>query len=710
MTLGGDDMVLRFTLAVNSSLSGTLTAVTGSYIGMLFTQAIPNPTTPAPLLGSATNGGTVATLTNLELAAGTYYLILSTWPAPQSFTFSLDLTATPLATDPVFQINPTAWDYGQVMPGNSVAKVFTITNTGGGTLFIDMDDVTITGTHADQFSLEALAADISLVRNATAQITVNFGPESEGIMTANLQIIDNIAETKASQRSGAKSTHIIQLDGEGYDPSVSSFPYAESFDGSTFAPAGWINQQISGPGEGLWERTLVGTNPDCLPHSGEAMAEFNCYNYNDGTSGMLVTPPLSFGDADYQVSFWMYRDSGYSSESDQLNVYAGAITNINAATWLGTVNRHLDLEPVVDEAGWYKYSFPIPEILMKGVGYIFFEGVSDWGNNIFIDDVSIEEASQGVIPIDPGNPGMPPNGVEFTPGGPVPPALLGEDSGLPALIYTISATGVWDVLVLKPMDWNTDWYCWIMAGTQLLAGPNPIPSTTPDYTFAGVNFDAKGDVTVVVNDNQTLPVELSSFTAVLTADMFVRIAWMTESETNHLGYNILRGSNDSVSLAQRLNASIIDEGTGLGSQVSYDFTDAEVDAGSTYYYWLESVDLGGLSTLFGPLTITVSGQPNDPGAPEIPSVTQLQTAFPNPFNPSTSLRYSLKEAGKVRLEIYNLKGQLIRRFEHDHQHPGYYQQVWDGKDAQGNNVTSGVYIYRMVTGKYSSSRKMVLSK
>ncbi|MBP7194598.1 MAG: hypothetical protein KBA79_02105, partial [Candidatus Cloacimonetes bacterium] len=65
-------MVLRFTLAVNSSLSGTLTAVTGSYIGMLFTQAIPNPTTPAPLLGSATNGGTVATLTNLELAAGTY--------------------------------------------------------------------------------------------------------------------------------------------------------------------------------------------------------------------------------------------------------------------------------------------------------------------------------------------------------------------------------------------------------------------------------------------------------------------------------------------------------------------------------------------------------------------------------------------------------------------------------------------------------------
>ncbi len=215
---------------------------------------------------------------------------------------------------------------------------------------------------------------------------------------------------------------------------------------------------------------------------------------------------------------------------------------------------------------------------------------------------------------------------------------------------------------------------------------------------------------MVVNDNQTLPVELSSFTAVLTADMFVRIAWMTESETNHLGYNILRGSNDSVSLAQRLNASIIDEGTGLGSQVSYDFTDAEVDAGSTYYYWLESVDLGGLSTLFGPLTITVSGQPNDPGAPEIPSVTQLQTAFPNPFNPSTSLRYSLKEAGKVRLEIYNLKGQLIRRFEHEHQHPGYYQQVWDGKDAAGNNVTSGVYIYRMVTGKYSSSRKMVLSK
>jgi flagellar hook assembly protein FlgD len=85
-------------------------------------------------------------------------------------------------------------------------------------------------------------------------------------------------------------------------------------------------------------------------------------------------------------------------------------------------------------------------------------------------------------------------------------------------------------------------------------------------------------------------------------------------------------------------------------------------------------------------------------------------AFPNPFNPNTTLRYSLKEAGKVRIEIYNLKGQMVRSFSNDHSSPGYYQVNWDGKDAMGRKVSSGVYMYRMVSGRYHSTKKMVLAK
>lgn len=302
-------------------------------------------------------------------------------------------------------------------------------------------------------------------------------------------------------------------------------------------------------------------------------------------------------------------------------------------------------------------------------------------------------------------------GATIVPGGPIPGALLGPDLGIPAVLYTITSSGVRDVVVNRPANFGSiDWYCWLMVGNNLFAGPNPIPSTTPSYTFMGIDFDAKGDVVVILNDNQTLPVELSSFTATLTADMFVRIAWVAASETNHMGYNILRGESTVVNSAVKINNGIIDQGTALGSQISYNYADAEVEAGYTYYYWLESVDLGGMSTLHGPISVLVTGNPDDPGSPELPTVTKLMNAFPNPFNPSTTLRYSLKEAGKVRIEIYNMKGQMVRSYNTEHATPGYYQVSWDGKDAMGRPVSSGVYMYRMSSGRYHSTKKMVLAK
>jgi len=220
-----------------------------------------------------------------------------------------------------------------------------------------------------------------------------------------------------------------------------------------------------------------------------------------------------------------------------------------------------------------------------------------------------------------------------------------------------------------------------------------------------------GGITIMFGDDpQTLPVELSSFTATPTADMFVQIAWVSQSETNHLGYNILRGENNVIANAMQINPSIITEGNTVGTQVSYDYTDIEVYPGSTYYYWLESMDLGGVSTFYGPLMVLVSGDPTDPGTPPIPTVTELQDAYPNPFNPVTNLRYTLKEAGHVRIDIFNAKGQLIRSYDADHNAPGYYQLRWDGKDAQGRNVSSGIYLYRMTSGKYVASKKMVLAK
>jgi len=223
---------------------------------------------------------------------------------------------------------------------------------------------------------------------------------------------------------------------------------------------------------------------------------------------------------------------------------------------------------------------------------------------------------------------------------------------------------------------------------------------------------AKGvQVPIVLGDQDpTLPVELSSFTAVLTSDMYVLIKWIAESETNHSGYNILRAEKKDLATAQRINAQIVDKGVETGTQISYSYTDFEAYTNMVYYYWLESVSLDGISSYYGPLTVTIGDPTQEPRPPEVSMVTKLLNAYPNPFNPNTNIRYSIKDPGKVRIDIYNLKGQLIQTLTAEHNTPGFYQIAWNGCDANGKPVASGIYMYRMTSENYSSVKKMVLAK
>jgi len=84
--------------------------------------------------------------------------------------------------------------------------------------------------------------------------------------------------------------------------------------------------------------------------------------------------------------------------------------------------------------------------------------------------------------------------------------------------------------------------------------------------------------------------------------------------------------------------------------------------------------------------------------------------YPNPFNPSTTINYSLKEASSVRVDIYNLKGQQVRHLLSETKAAGDNHLIWDGTDDQGRSVASGVYLYKIHAGKYSSSKKMMLLK
>lgn len=91
-------------------------------------------------------------------------------------------------------------------------------------------------------------------------------------------------------------------------------------------------------------------------------------------------------------------------------------------------------------------------------------------------------------------------------------------------------------------------------------------------------------------------------------------------------------------------------------------------------------------------------------------ITELKSAFPNPFNPSTTLSFSLKEAGEVSLDIFNQKGQKVRSLLGGMMNSGDHQIVWNGMDDSDRQVSSGLYFFRMKSGSYSSTRKMIMMK
>ena len=164
----------------------------------------------------------------------------------------------------------------------------------------------------------------------------------------------------------------------------------ESFDGSTFPPTGWTNVRISGAANpGTWQRVTTGTNPTCSPHSGAGMGYYNGYSWSGGNAGDLSTPVLDFSSGSFAVSFWMYRDSGQLAKYDSVSVYVDVNTSSAGGTKLGVINRSKNLAPAVSAEGWYQYTFNIPGSFNTATNYIIFKGTSDFGNRMYIDDISV---------------------------------------------------------------------------------------------------------------------------------------------------------------------------------------------------------------------------------------------------------------------------------------------------------------------------------
>lgn len=97
-------------------------------------------------------------------------------------------------------------------------------------------------------------------------------------------------------------------------------------------------------------------------------------------------------------------------------------------------------------------------------------------------------------------------------------------------------------------------------------------------------------------------------------------------------------------------------------------------------------------------------------APQLPARKLKIAAFPNPFNPQTTLSYSLPQAGRVELSVYNVRGQKIKALISQEQDAGEHSVVWNGDDSTGKKVASGLYFYRIHTAEAALTKKCILLK
>ena len=214
------------------------------------------------------------------------------------------------------------------------------------------------------------------------------------------------------------------------------------------------------------------------------------------------------------------------------------------------------------------------------------------------------------------------------------------------------------------------------------------------------------DYTIVLED-VPVPVNLSAFYALYIGGT-PSVYWTTETETDNSYWNVYRGISDNFEAAALLNANNPVPGNGTTNNASdYVYEDSvPVIQNTTYWYWIEDVSLDGESEVHEPVTLSIPSE-DTPVTPDY----GLHQNYPNPFNPSTSISFALQEESNVEVIIYNVKGEKIKSIFNDHINADQITvTVWDGNDAAGKQVSSGVYLYKLITDTKVYQKKMLLVK
>ncbi|HSD62352.1 MAG TPA: SBBP repeat-containing protein [Ignavibacteriaceae bacterium] len=221
----------------------------------------------------------------------------------------------------------------------------------------------------------------------------------------------------------------------------------------------------------------------------------------------------------------------------------------------------------------------------------------------------------------------------------------------------------------------------------------PLLSFDNDGSFyvAGSTHESGTDYSfVLIKYAVTVPVELTSFNA-RAVDNTVQLSWSTATETNNRGFEVQR---NAVSENKWIDAGFV-AGNGTATKGhNYSFVDKNLPAGK-YQYRLKQIDLNGSFEYMGTVETEIIQS----------LVFSLSQNYPDPFNPATTINYSLSNDGKVSLKVYDILGKEISTLVNENQKAGFHSVKFNG-----SNLPSGVYIYRLNSGINYLTRKMIMLK
>ena len=204
------------------------------------------------------------------------------------------------------------------------------------------------------------------------------------------------------------------------------------------------------------------------------------------------------------------------------------------------------------------------------------------------------------------------------------------------------------------------------------------------------NSGSQGNFSIVrITADDPIPVELISFTAAASGKN-VLLQWTTATELNNSGFEVQRKTVDS-------EYEVVGFVAGSGStteQRDYSFSDINVPDGK-YIYRLKQIDFNGVFDFSNEIEVEVNA----------PAEYALEQNYPNPFNPSTTINYSIAEAGIVKIAVYNLLGQEVALIVNEFKEAGLHSVNFDA-----SSLTSGAYFYTIETPQFKQTRKMLLAK